>query len=975
MAVEDSNRFLCVRDLDALRERYRHATGWQRRWIDHFLWIALNYQDYPQFNAENLPITPGGQVRVEHQPGVQTFGALAYLMTGEARYAEPTRDMLLELMDAQSAMDLNDAVQQHCWCYSAPFARFLIAYDWIYDSGVISDAQHAYIRERVMHFLWMHPYQRIKSRTTNIGEANNQNAAMALALVVGGYLFGCKRGDDPLARRMIETGLPHLVRFVGGLAPGGYSFEGSTYMGAVIGLFYPSALDIVEQVLGTKLFDKHYPNCAPPRKVFEALMHLTMPGGMTLPWDNYGYIMATFIPAAAYYAQRSGDMRPLRTLVEMEMLQRPERAAWGADRTLWSMLWFPRNYDDAAGPDAWSFNHVEPSLGAAVCSTNERLFAFQMWDRSDTMPLRAHTNPNNLIANYDGLPILMDGKCVEVAKAEVFKQPQYSMFKVDTGLWLDTGQGVVGTHNCIFFDDEPHYFTPATSSGELVRTVDHGEACLIEGDATPQYLGYQDVQSVRRQTLLCGDRWLLVRDRITADAQHSVHGRWHLRDGQLQCEGNLATLRTDDGIEVHAISPEDAPWQCAHHLGDRTERDRGHNQLESACHELTWMKRGKDVEVFTLFAFRRHRTLWHDLGRGWQCRIVDTPEQAQQLVQAETFEAEPCDMDGQGWFMDTTRDQPGVGVWARELHIDDLPGEAVWLQLARIVQPVEIHINDKVYHTLTDLHRAIIPPAIRIDEALQPGTNRIRIVCASTLEWTLHGSIGLWVDDAEPAPIRFNRTATDAYEIQYLGETERVTWSDDQCTLQTATGETLNMLEGPTLPMSAEPQPASNLDELVHMYLSKLSTDRIDSPSDELLTQWAEHIEHGSWQQALRAMELATGTQDPAVVEATLRRIQHEMEHHPTPPKRPDDDPIWYRLKAAGAYLLGAAGHAPAVPMLRQLLDPENMYPVTSAAVTALDQIGTDEAIAAIEALPKNLEHNTGIRATAALEKRQSAQV
>lgn len=965
---------LCIEDLAALRGRMTRAKGYPRQWIDHFLWLARHAQDYPSYHTTALA-SASGNVTLENRPDEAAYGALAYLLTGGREFAAPLRDQLRSVAESIAVRETQDILQIHCWVESFPLARWLIFFDWVHDSGVFSPADLDYLTERFTYFIWTHTYQRLRARPLEGTPCNNQNAAMGFACAVGGYLFGLKYQSDKRMARVAELGVEHLVRFLTSFPRGGYSFEGSTYMDKVNALIIPLALEVVRSVTGVDLMDsREHASCATPRQVLTAIARLMTPSGLMLPWDNYGYELPLSAPAAAYLAQRTGDQTMLRMMTMQGLQHWPGNMAWGYEKTLWTLLFLPSDFDGVRPEPAQVahlFNHAEPSIGAGAAGPAQRLHVYQMWDRSHALPMRAHFNPNSIVMTYDASPLLLDGACVEYAKAEVLAQPEYKRFRPDKAEMTSIGVGTVGLHNTIFLDDEPHYAPAHETQGKLVGADYAPDAALFEADVTECFNNRYDVQQLRRSTLVLGDDAVLIRDRIISSHERKVSWRAHVRDGVTQIGFTRFAVTTAEGVLLEVCTPQDATLEHVYWRGAMQNQKKVRLQLESSCHELTWSVTGADVTLVTLLVPTALRRVCIDLSTDWQWRCVKNEKEANALLDQGGNDPgmRALTLDRPWFYVDPVAGhpplhEPGIGVYRRILNLDSLPHSPLWLCLPRILGEVRVWVNGRVFHLENTANTDnLLPRQIEISGALQEGVNTIGLMVASSLEWSLSGCIELREAVAAPPPARLVQVDTNRYELHHHGRILQVLWDEKGCQVQEDAKPTIQL--HPREPESSDDATPPRMDaalESIHAAVERVT----ESPICDAATL-AQVIAGSDWRSALKALEEAETCVDPLVIQAAWDRLKTESATHPTPYLRQPEDVCWYRVKAACARVLGKARHAPAADLLGRIMTGDDFYPVRSACAQALGRIATPEALRWLERV-RDDEHNVSLSARIALK-------
>jgi|GEM_PF-3451593 len=940
--------------------------------LDHLIWIARNWERHSGRLLETVRLV--ASEIVSHpplRPAEGTYPFLAWLLTGEPKFAAKARTTLFELAATVEKRERTDVTQGHCWCDSFSFCRWLMLADWVWFSPVMTDEDRIHLEERFLYYLWAHPFQRLKTRAIESSPHNNQNGAMALACVTGGYLFGKKYGSDRRARRMLDLGLRHLRVFMLGFPKGGYSYEGSSYMAEVIGPVMVPALELVREATGEDLFECAVDaDHATPREVLESMFKLSSPGGLLHPWDNYGYKRADFTPQAAYLAARTRDRKSLEFLESLGAFEEPSCAGWGLDKTLWTLVWMlrcetPEPITQPHPVERSLYRLCEPALGAGVAGPRERMFLLQMWDRNSAFPpTRAQFNPNSLVMEYDGSPLLLDGDCVEACKAADFRDPKYTYFKPDSNKTLSFGAGTVGAHNTIFFDGEDHYFPHVPTEGELIFHREQDGIALFESDVTAGYAGRYDVSSVRRACLVIGDEAVLVRDTISAASPHEITWRVHTRDGHAEVRPGGFSVETPDHVRLEICFPDDSPVEHRHLCAERR------TQLEGRCHEVSRRERGAELCLHTLLVPTSLLEEWLPLSSGWEWRRAENAD-AVDAVRERWTEAQPIDFSGQSWFYTTGCHEPGTGVYRCEAEADGPVPETVFLRLPRLLirprlwingREIPLHLREEGGPVTT--HMPLVPHLVEVSGAFRQGCNRIEFASDSTLETALLGRITLLrpVSKVPRASLGGFTGANGAarLELRHHGVTDTVEWTREACVVTRPDGRTVRFSLAP------DRQPPPRRVGKSPSREKAFTPMPPPIPADEL----AQAIRDPEWRVALAALEDAIGRTEKAVVQAAWDILQREVREHPTSPRRDPEDTCWYRLKAAAAAVLGEARFLPATGLLgEQLMDVSIFYPIRVACATALGRIGTPEAIDYLRRMPEYDELNTRVTINRELRK------
>jgi len=963
-----------------------------RRRIVHFLWVARHYQEFPAYRLAPLHVVPEGLVRPTLRPDESAYSFLAYLLSGDMNFAKDGKERLLELAHSVAEKEKGTWVQMHTWCDAFPFARWILFSDWIWDAPVFTVEEKAFIEERFLYYLWAHPYQRLLARPIEGTPCNNQNAAMALACVVGGYLFGMKHGKNPRALQILEYAFPHLVKFVTAFPRGGYSFEGSNYMAGVNAFLLPFAIDCVEAVSGSDVLDvRENAHCASPREVLQAIMRLTTPDGLTLPWDCAGFARAEFTHAAAYLAFRTGDHGPLNFFDSIGEMERPAHTGWGFDKTPWTLLWTLRAQKKTrtSPVDApWTLNHAEPDIGAGASGPKNRLFYFQMWDRSHWPPGRAQFNPNAVVMTFDGSPLLLDGECVELAKEKKFDRPEYQFFRADIQAQGNVGQGTVGAHNTLIFDDKEHFAAHHPTEGKLCFSHYATDIALFESEVASCYREQVDAASLRRGSLILGDDLVLIRDHIETATPHKITWRVHTRMGPTHSAPGYFRVTTPEHVHLEICTPHQE--EITHVPYSHTKKTSTSsapseksedaedlyvspvvsvNKLEAQCHEVEYSLHGRSCTLFTLLVPSAGLREWKRLDASWQWAVANTEEEIASLQTSRTL-AQNIDFSQASWFYTTDHHAPGIGLYRQEFHIDEMIPSEVRLELPRMVRSARIKVNEHTFTLSLGYEQlSLLPHHIQIAEALKQGSNQIEIIVPSTLECALQGTIRLLVAEETLPSSRLVQVDPSTLEIHHHGVKETVRWSDDECLIHRANGETVRI---PIVQQNTHPDESQEAN--TSLSLEKNIPEKLKAPVTPSFAFDPEKtlaaLEGDDWRVALESLEKIPADADLKIIEAVRKLLEREHHFHPTLPQREDDDVCWYRLKAASARVLGRARYEPATDLLGTLLLGPDFYPARMACAWALGEIASPRAWEFLSQIPDSDEWNTFIEAKRALEKR-----
>ena len=90
-----------------------------------------------------------------------------------------------------------------------------------------------------------------------------------------------------------------------------------------------------------------------------------MPGGLLLPWDNYGYQLGVRA-ALAYAARAAPASRCFSTSLEREAIWSYDiGTGWAYDDLVWTLIWWPERAPSRR-PQRRSRSWFEPEVGGAL---------------------------------------------------------------------------------------------------------------------------------------------------------------------------------------------------------------------------------------------------------------------------------------------------------------------------------------------------------------------------------------------------------------------------------------------------------------------------------------------------------------------------------------------------------------------------------------------------------------------------------
>jgi hypothetical protein len=544
-----------------------------------------------------------------------------------------------------------------------------------------------------------------------------------------------------MARRMFEEGFRRLPHMLGGFDESGYSGEGSTYMDQVVGPSIPLVVEFLEEMTHEDWFTKKMP---PKNSSAEAILRMVarerMPNGLLLPWDHYGFQLPVR-SQLAYAAGKTGDSL-YYNLLENSDFSFDIGVGWGLDDLIWTIIWWPEEKPELQKKtfEAW----VEPHIGGTLVSEDEQLYLMQMWDEAAVEPEkpgRMHVNPNSLMLCAYGSPLTVDGvaskDCTNFQYKEAwsdFGHTELNMVRSNFGI------GCAGAHNVIIVDMKEsmrplqHYV-----QGQL-DTFDK-ELKSLSADVTSIYREHwKDINTVKRRSKLCYDRFWLIEDLVVSENEHLITSRWFLRSQQIATKKGVK-IETAEGVSLHLIplyGPDNKNVKKV--IGfpvvlDCESVQADFNQYGKECRWL-WLA-WPDVS----------KTEVEDISEGWQAAAdpksdLNYFEAESRLDQSELIL--PCTMPP---FMLSEVEICRKWWYKRKIKI---PSRGrYWLKLPRNMFDLRIWIQGKEVDVSEHyLRMKLMYPYIEISEELT-GNSEIEVVLSCTMGISQYGEgdhegIGFW---------------------------------------------------------------------------------------------------------------------------------------------------------------------------------------------------------------------------------------
>ena len=710
---------------------------------------------------------------------VREAPAFAYLLTGEEKYAQSYREVLMpqfKIINFDGCTEQEAHVAMgHQHIQSSHTTRAMTYYDWTADSAAYSEQEREWILKSFLDYVYCYPYP------NGLRGGCNQSSANYLCVLVGGCLCGHRRGDELRGRRMYQYSLAAVRSLAGHVASGGYGGEGSTYQFSIHAPVIARVCDFYEMATGRTVFDTRYePNNVSFRDILEVTLNEMTPAGNLLSWDNYGLCKASSVSTAAYMSRRGGGDRWLREMIGLQVPYVHNGLLWGDEDAIWTALWWPESLKELRRADLppakrRATSWMLPAVGAALEDRSAGVQLFQMWDYSTSAFVRWHGNPNSILFEAYESPLLNDGAnghgaCPTFDHDNYFvadlagvraKSKAHGKLPADADKrGANCGQGTFDAHNVILVDihrDEnigQRIDRETRGLGTLLRTSQFMD--VVGADCTDYYPARFGITSITRTTTFVKPDYAVTRDHITSAEPHRFTYRLHLRPG-VAVEGGRARLVTAEQVALNVVPLEEVEWE-------RTECPGYPCLLEGRSDRLDLSRAGDDVEFTVLLAPEELKANKVDVSGGW--RLADAAE-CDAMDPGADASRMPVVNAAYAWHFQGVAQGVRDAVLRRMLRIPALThGERVYLRLGRPGPggdaqgpSCELWVNGHRIEPLLPLGE--LPVRFDITEAITSGEEAFVAVRLCTDG--CYGMAGRWALYTAGAP-------TLAHHISHVGE-------------------------------------------------------------------------------------------------------------------------------------------------------------------------------------------------------------
>jgi hypothetical protein len=479
------------------------------------------------------------------------FTPFVALITQQAEHIEQAKAVLQDYVDKLEPMYFTSGLQYHFWCFAFPHAKWCMYFQWLVTLGAYTSEEETRIREKLLMFQFTNFFygMRTKPEPECI---DNQTLSLVLSNVMVGYICTMNGQSSPLAQLMLDEGLRRLPGIIGGIPASGYTGEGSSYMDCVIAPAIPLVVELMQRITGNQdMFDVEFaPNHVSPRKILAMASREWLPGGLLLPWDNYGYQYGVRAPIA-YAAKKTKDPHDLNILQQDAVWSYDIGVGWAYDDLVWTLIWWPNEQlVESASQKHW----MHPEIGGILRITQHPFALIHMWDESEPIiPTRSHVNPNAVLLHAYGVPISMDGSVrKDVSRfhfADTWREVIHHVGEVTN---YNYGDGCAGAHNVLLVDGWEGLRAMQRYAQFRALELDDQRGAMTT-DVTPIYAEhYPDAQLVKRRTSVGADRFFIIEDVAVFTHPHQITSRFILRPEVVDKSQGIM-IHTAEGICLQLI--------------------------------------------------------------------------------------------------------------------------------------------------------------------------------------------------------------------------------------------------------------------------------------------------------------------------------------------------------------------------------------------------------------------------------------
>lgn len=484
--------------------------------------------------------------------GYAWFAPFVAVISGQETDIANARQVIFNYMAKLEPMSYSSGLQYHFWCFAFPHAKVALYFQWLCTIKAFSPAEEEKIRKELIryHFINFYYGMRTKPRPEC---TDNQALSLVLSTALLGSLFAA---ESKMASIMRAEGLERLPEIIAKIDPSGYSGEGSSYMDCVNGPAIPLSIELLERETSTiNLINKVLePGCGTPADVLQMIARSWMPGGLLLPWDNYGYqhgVRSTL----AYGALKLGDPLFAWLLEHESNLSYDIGIGWAYDDLLWTIIWWPDQHQSDTGLELPGRSWMHPNIGGALVSDNHDYYGALLWDSSTPeVPTRSHVNPGMVLFNAFGVPLSADGSPAAPYPARFSFSDTWQSFQhfIGEAGKYNYGDGCAGAHSVLLIDNNESMRAHAEYD-QVESSLLCPQENYLAVDVTPLYQeNFPDVRQVKRKMQLHADRIFILEDYFAAEQNHLVAARFLFRPDWLDAVCGAAIM-TPEGVTLNMV--------------------------------------------------------------------------------------------------------------------------------------------------------------------------------------------------------------------------------------------------------------------------------------------------------------------------------------------------------------------------------------------------------------------------------------
>lgn len=462
-----------------------------------------------------------------------------------------------EIVDAYLAkldpISFSTGLQFHFWCFAFPHAKVALYFQWLCTLGAYTTQEIERISQRLVEYHFVNFYYGMRDKPEPEC-VDNQALALVLSNTIVGHLFSAGDKSSRMAQIMLRDGLRRLPQMLAGLPKSGYTGEGSDYMNCVVAPAVALAVEVLERVGGIRdaLTIPIENGGSTPDAVIRMMARCFMPGGLLLPWDNYGFEFG-MRSSIAFGARRLGDAAFFQILESEVIWTYDIGIGWAYDDLVWTLIWWPTE-KPRSSEVAWR-DWFEPEIGAAFSSQDGNCYVMQMWDESEPVyPTRAHVNPNAVLFSGYRVPISADGAPPEGSPHRFQFEDTWravSFLAMGEITKYNFGDGCAGAHSVVLLDRNEGM--RARQRYEQLGFSKQVSATAVRADVTPIYReNFPDVTEIARQTQFHIDRFITVIDRVAAGEDHEITSRFVFRPEATEIPGGVR-VKTPEGVTLQLV--------------------------------------------------------------------------------------------------------------------------------------------------------------------------------------------------------------------------------------------------------------------------------------------------------------------------------------------------------------------------------------------------------------------------------------